>query len=288
MWMDSPAVDVAVALLLGGPAAYLVYGFVRISRGRGGIAVLVAVLLHLAVFVWVPTPAPRQLPPKPAPVRVRLEPPRPPPPPPVAPPEPEEPEDTKPEPPPVVTPARPRKRTTAEPPKASVPANTEMTDPAPPRRFDLTQLNLGPGSGVVVQAGTPSRGSRVGGTGRAAEPGESTGDGVAASPDKGPSGSGWKPAPMLAIDTFPKTLHVPKPHCPAADQGVVAGTIILRVQVRRDGRVRKVLVEQGIGHGCDEIAAGALRSARFAPARNTAHTAVDFEIERYEYEFRID
>ena len=65
------------------------------------------------------------------------------------------------------------------------------------------------------------------------------------------------------------------------------GTVVLAVQVRRDGTVRRATVRSGIGHGCDEIAAAALRAARFEPATDGAGAPVDFELD-YEYAFRLE
>ena len=67
----------------------------------------------------------------------------------------------------------------------------------------------------------------------------------------------------------------------------IEGTVVLKVQVRRTGDVRKVKIVKGIGHGCNEVAAKALRGSRFKPAIATNGQAADYEL-RYEYEFQLD
>jgi protein TonB len=82
-------------------------------------------------------------------------------------------------------------------------------------------------------------------------------------------------------------VSVPEVKCPAVREQGVTGTVILEVQVQRDGRVRSVTVAKGMGFGCDKIAAAALRKARFEPARSGDGQPADYEL-RYEYVFELD
>lgn len=279
-----------IAALVGAAlAGGLLFGFVGRSRAAP-IALLLAIALHVVLPWWIPVatrPPRREPPPRMTEVTVRAPEPTPPR---VDPPAP--PVDAAPTPAPMepaTTPTRPSKPKPAPkaakaepPPAASAPA-------AAPLRFDLGQLNAGPTSGITVAAGTP--GGVPGGTGTAKSgpakegAGErpSTGTDAPRGAEKGPT---WAPLGAAAVARLPQTRSIPKKPCPATAEGV-QGTVVLAVQVRRDGTVRRATVRRGIGHGCDEIAAAALRAARFEPATDGAGAPVDFELD-YEYAFRLE
>jgi protein TonB len=150
-------------------------------------------------------------------------------------------------------------------------------------RFDMTNTTSGGTSGVSVETGEGGGvpGGETGGTGKKAG-----GKGTAPAEQASGTGTTWEPRSDIFIKDLPDPVSVPKLTCPATrDQGV-SGTVVLKVQVQRDGKVRKVTVAKGIGGGCDQIAAKALRQARFKAAMGTNGKPVDYEL-RYEYEFRL-
>jgi protein TonB len=67
----------------------------------------------------------------------------------------------------------------------------------------------------------------------------------------------------------------------------ISGTVVLEVQVTREGLVRNARVIEGLGHGCDRVASRALRGARFRPAVDTEGEPTDYEL-RYEYVFELE
>jgi protein TonB len=122
-----------------------------------------------------------------------------------------------------------------------------------------------PGGPRGQRGGTP--GGTPGGQGQA--PGTGTAQTL---------GPGWAPTGDLYIATLPKKVRVPEIRCPAVRDMGISGRVLLKVQVRRDGSVRRVAVTDGIGHGCDEIAKKALRGAKFKPAVDTKGKAADYEL----------
>lgn len=150
----------------------------------------------------------------------------------------------------------------------------------------MSQLNQGTASGVTVHSGSGG-GSTLDGDPRHRGSGtpRNTEAPPATSTPKASGDRAWAPASQVFVQKLPVPRSVPKRQCPATKKGV-EGTVFLKVQIRRDGTVRKVKVTRGIGHGCDELAAAALRKAKFKPALSDANKAVDFEI-RYEYVFRL-
>ena len=191
--------------------------------------------------------------------------------------------EPEPQPKPKPKPARPR-------PRAATPtAPPEPQADAPPPRFELPQDQVvrGAASGVTVHVGTTRGGvpgGVPGGTGTArrgpARAGGGTGGGTG-------GGDRWAPASASRIASLPKVRRVPELSCPAVRELGVFGTVRLRVQVRRDGRVRRVKVLSGIGHGCDAVARKALARARFDPARDKQGRPVDFVL-TYEYVFDLE
>jgi protein TonB len=218
--------------------------------------------------------------------------PPPPPPPKEAPKEPEIPEpqeEQKAE--PEVKKEPPKKKQKIEEPKTNEPPPTETnSDPNPkPKRFDLPPSQLVPpgGGGVAVPPGgggstSGSSGGAPGGSGN--KPG-SGGGGTGKEP--GPVGTPWAPKGDLYIAQQPRVKSVPEYECPAVSERQVSGTVVLLVQVQKDGKVRSARTSgKKFGYGCDEIARKALLAAKFAPALGTDGKAADYEL-RYEYVFEL-
>jgi TonB family protein len=211
------------------------------------------------------------------------------------PPKPKEPEpkvepkpEPKPEPPkPDPEPPKPKLRPKAPPPKPEPespppkpnPDPTPAGDPAP---FELPEdVTIGP-SVPTTPGGDPkgTPGGKPGGKGKGTPGG--TGDGIG----KG-TGPPWQPKSDLYIAKPPRVVHVSELDCPAVQDLRISGTVVLLVQVRRDGSVKQARVTKGIGHGCDEIAKKALRTGKFAPAVDTNGKSADYEL-RYEYVFELE
>ncbi len=289
--LDHWPASVWVAIGLAPFAGSLLYGFVKESKERSWIGLAAAIAAHLAFVLLVPFAEPTPDDPVPSVIELEIyEPPKEPPPPPPEPePEPiEEPVPTDVETPKPPEPqARPKKRRKSPPkPTQEPPPNQE---PPAPKRFDMSQLNSGSSSGVTVTPGSGG-GSTLDGDPKSRGKGRGRPPGPPGNSDDGgggtaPKGRGWAPASQVFVQRLPVPKSVPKRECPATKDGI-EGTVFLTVQVRRDGSVRKVKVTKGIGHGCDAIAAAALRKAKFKPAQSNANKAVDFEI-RYEYVFRL-
>lgn len=285
--------SVWVAIGLAPFAGSLLYGFIKESKERSWIGLAAALLAHLGFVLLVPFAEPEDEDPVPRIIELEVyTPPEPEPPPPEPEPEPEPelepptevPQAETPKPPEPKRPKPRRKRA----PKPSQPAPENDTPPAP-KRFDMSQLNQGSSSGVTVHAGSGGGNTLDGnpngsGTGRR-RPAKPTTEPPGAGGGDASKGRGWAPASQVLVQRLPVPKSVPRRECPATKDGV-EGTVFLTVQVRRDGSVRKVKVTKGIGHGCDAIAAAALRKAKFKPAQSNANKAVDFEI-RYEYVFRL-
>jgi periplasmic protein TonB len=205
--------------------------------------------------------------------------------------EPEVPDETpeEPEPPPPPDPPKPRKRK-SEPPPEATPPETPPELP-PPSRIELPPDQTIPSSssGVKVNTGNETRPGSTHGAREGSPQGKPGGQGR---PGGVPEGKGdgepaWAPKGDLYVARLPHTVHVPEISCPATRELGISGTVVLMVQVRRDGSIRSVRVAKGIGHGCDAIATKALRKAKFKPAVATDGKATDYEL-RYEYEFELD
>lgn len=293
--------------LLGGRPSLSVAAFVascavisalslRRSRADALSAALFAFAIHVGLYLAVAEiEAPKQEPASDGPVRyeiVHL-----PPPPPAreepkpAPPEAKPPPPEAEPPPPDPAPTKPRRRAPRprRPEPAATPSPAPSPEPVAPRRIELPASQLGGRSGVVITAGTSALapGLTAGGGGRAPQgrsqgrTGSGDGGGERA---QGRGSPDWVPASTARVRRLPRPIRVPVRTCPATRSDDIQGTVRLKVQVRASGRVRKVSVTQGIGHGCDEVARDALRAARFEPAVTTSGSSADYEIE-YEYVF---
>ena len=147
-------------------------------------------------------------------------------------------------------------------------------------RFDRSNTTSQGSSGVSVAIGTPGGvpDGVPGGKGKPDAPIPT------AQGPKETTGTPWKPTSAINIRRLPDPVNIPKINCPASKSKGLEGVVVLKVQVQRDGKVRRVRVVKGIGADCDKVAAKALRLARFKPAIGTNGKAVDHEL-RYEYEF---
>lgn len=101
-----------------------------------------------------------------------------------------------------------------------------------------------------------------------------------------PTGPKWAPKSDIYIKKMPlPKKRPPKLQCPASRDKGVYGTVILTIDVRSNGTVRKVKVDKGIGSGCDEIAIKALKKMTLSPAVGTDGQVADYAGLRYEYVF---
>lgn len=307
--MDDTTLHPALVVLsVGGlaVAGVVLWTFVRTAQRRAALSLALALLGHAAfvglvllldalredepkkptlrVYEVATAPKPKPKPPEPAPVPKAPEPE-----PEVAPPEP------VPDAPPPEPKAKPKPRTKRpkRAPKAEpAPAPTAPATPdAPPLRFNAKVTTQGGSSGVSVRTGPTSEGRSGGtgkpGSGRRKAGGGQGGQGTAPATGNGAAADGWKPTSAVQVKKLPLPLDVPRISCPATKSEGVVGTVALKVQVRGDGRVRRVRVVKGIGHGCDEVAKRALKKARFEPAVRTDGKPADYEL-RYEYVFEVN
>ncbi|MBC8074316.1 MAG: TonB family protein [Deltaproteobacteria bacterium] len=259
---------------------------------RGLIA---ALAVHVALYflggaIERPEPEPREiievevieLPPEPKPEK---------PPEPEAPPEPEKPPEPEQPPEPEVKPKKPPPSKKIDAPKQPAPA-PEPAPAAKPKRFELpasATVPAGSGSDVAVNNGTNtgSGSNSGGGTGTGTGTGTNTGTGPGGGNGTGTKpGVPWAPKNDLYIAQQPRPLRIPELECPAVTDRQIEGTVVLMVQVQRDGKVRSARVTQKLGYGCDDIAKKALRTAKFAPAMGTDGKTADYEL-RYEYAFEL-
>jgi periplasmic protein TonB len=254
---------------------------------------VLAVVVHLVLYFFAGTIDPPkreqrdlieveviELPPE-----KKIEPPKPPEPEKIEPPEPE-PEKPEPKIEPKKPPPKPRVAAKPEPEPEPEPA-----PPAKPKRFELppsstvpdgggdVKVNTGPGTSSGSNSGSGTGTGTGTGTGNGTGPGGGNGTGTKA-------GVPWAPKNDLYIAKQPTPLRIPELECPAVTERQIQGTVVLMVQVQRDGKVRSARVTQKLGHGCDDIAKKALRTAKFAPAMGTDGKTADYEL-RYEYAFEL-
>jgi protein TonB len=189
--------------------------------------------------------------------------------------EPEKPEPPKDEPKPKVRPKTPPSR----PPPPAPPITTTpgpATDPGP---FELPEDKTIAPTLPSAPAGDGKPGGREGGKDKDGGGGPKEGTGK--------PGPVWAPKSDLYIKKQPLPVHIAELECPAVQELRISGTVVLLVQVRRDGSVKQARVTKGIGHGCDEIAKKALRGGKFTPAIDTDGRSADYEL-RYEYVFELE
>jgi protein TonB len=179
---------------------------------------------------------------------------------PPAPPPPPEPVKVEPEP----TPPAPEPERRRAPP----PAPVKVAAPAP-------EAPSAPSFDGVPDFGLALEGS-AGGTGvavptRAAQPLTPTPRVLEArAPAAAPKSAGECVEPA----TKPKPLSVPQPvYTDAARAAKVEGRVRVELTVDESGRVVEVRVLQGLGHGLDEAALSAARSATFTPAQRCGRPA---------------
>jgi protein TonB len=277
-----------ILIVLAAIAGYLVYEFIRDAKGRSSVAIVGAVLGHVLLVLFLSLDIPGKLgcgfdepgmvlvefevaqleekKPEPEPEKKEEEPPKK-----------EEPKpELKPKDPP------PKKTKKAEEPKPEEPVKDE---PAPAKRWDLSQTTTGGNSGVTVEQGS---GGEYGGTGKPDSKGKEKGQtGGDPKGDEDGTEAKWQPRSELFIKDMPQAVKVPKIECPATAELGVQGDVILKVQITAEGKIRDVKLVKGIGQGCDQVAIKALKQARFKPAIGTNGKPVDFEL-RYEYAFTVN
>lgn len=225
-------------------------------------------------------------------IELETPPPEPEPEPPAEPEPPPEPEVAPPEPPPppVETP-KPRPKPPKTPPPAEPPPPA-APPPPPAIELPLDQTLGASNSGVTVIGGSKTqvgekggqrdgqRGGVAGGVGTVVG-----GKGVTPGPAPGTgTGRAWSPQNDLYIGKPPVPVRVDAIQCPAAAASGLSGVVVMKVRIWRDGKVGQVKVVSGMGRGCDEIAVGALKKAKFKAAVGTDGNPYDYEI-TYEYEF---
>jgi protein TonB len=97
----------------------------------------------------------------------------------------------------------------------------------------------------------------------------------------------YTPVKTYEITEEPEVLSEVKAEMPEeAKRAGVQGTVILRVEVQKDGAVRKVRVVKGLGYGLDEAALEAMKKFKFKPAKVNGQP-VDYTISRFYYVFEL-
>lgn len=167
------------------------------------------------------------------------------------------------------------------PPKALNLPNSVLADPVP-RTDDISQLgdpngkagppSDGPGSGGNYGSGT---GHGVGGgDGRGEGPGQGFGRGGGPGGNGG-GGDGGGGDPR-AIATKARVLNSPRPaYTEQARQNKTQGTVLVRVTLGANGRVKSATVARGLPDGLNEKAIEAVYKLSFEPARNSMGSPVD-------------
>ena len=84
------------------------------------------------------------------------------------------------------------------------------------------------------------------------------------------SGQDDKPVNFVAYDDAPVVIGTIAPEYPEfARRAKQQGTVVLEVEVLRDGSVRNITVKRSIPGGLDEAAIAAVRKVRFQPGRSS-------------------
>jgi protein TonB len=180
--------------------------------------------------------------------------------PPPAPPQEAEPPPPPPTPPPVApAPVRTPQRRAETPPPAPVEA------PAAPAPSFGVRMQGGVGQGgVALPAGDSLATPPVTRTAQARAleaPAEERGDAAAECPEE---------------PTRPRPIDIPQPaYTVEARTAGIEGRVRARISVDETGAVTNVAVIEGLGHGLDEAALAALRTARFEPATRCGRPVAD-------------
>jgi periplasmic protein TonB len=145
--------------------------------------------------------------------------------------------------------------------------------PAPPAVLDAnapasvtTVTNLGlPWMKSDNDSAGPGRGHGFG-NGEGGGMGDNNGSGAGVGDDAGPYANAASPVTCL---------YCPEPgYTEEARKAKLQGKLLLEVLVGADGRATRIRVLQGLGLGLDELAAAAIRSWRFSPARDANNRPV--------------
>jgi protein TonB len=196
--------------------------------------------------------------------------------------EPEEPKPDPPKPPPPRPEVKPQVvheavRSTSHPQQAEQPKDTPPPDHPPPP---------GPTSDEPV-FGVSMESTSQGGSG----PAMPVGNTVRPQPKQGSAAARQDVKPLAEpVAAYQATkMPLPQGSCSGKynDEALAAGiegTVVLDLVVGEDGRVRDVQVVQGIGHGLDQAALGALRACRFTPGEKDGQ-AVPVKIKGFKIRF---
>jgi protein TonB len=104
--------------------------------------------------------------------------------------------------------------------------------------------------------------------------GNHSGDGMGDDDGKG-AGSGDDYGNYANVVSQAACLHCPEPpYTDEARKAKLQGNVTLRVLIGADGRAARIQLVQGLGLGLDEQALQAVRSWRFAPARDARRQPV--------------
>ena len=142
----------------------------------------------------------------------------------------------------------------------------EVALPAPPAVFDPSAPANSP---LITHLGLPWMTKDTDSAGPGKNHGFGTGDrgGMGEEGDDGAGmADGGDYANFVSLATC---VYCPEPpYTEEARKAKVQGTITLRVLIGTDGRAKRVQVLKGLGLGLDERASEAVRTWRFAPAKN--------------------
>jgi protein TonB len=112
-------------------------------------------------------------------------------------------------------------------------------------------------------------------------------DFVPAEDVKAYSAKEYAPVKTHEITEEPSVLKEVKADMPEeAKNAGVQGTVVLKVEVKKDGSVRKVTVVKGLGYGLDRAAVAAMKKFKFRPAKRNGKP-VDYTISRFYYVFEL-
>ncbi len=102
--------------------------------------------------------------------------------------------------------------------------------------------------------------------------------------------SGVQPAPSVAAETHgrdPRLLHIYLPeYTDKAREKKIEGELVVRALLQRDGKIKNIKVEKGLGYGLDDRAVTAVKRLGFLPAEQNGRE-VD-AITQIVFDFRVE
>lgn len=183
-----------------------------------------------------------------------------------------------------------KRRPVAARPAAAPPAASAPPPAAAPARplFGVSMDSLTDGPSVVaVPVGDSTRVDPGGPRERSGPP--------APSPSASPAPAAerpYRPVSSVAVKTLPEIdseacgRGIPYP--PEARAHGIEGDVVLRVELDDTGKVRRVRVISGLGHGLDQAAVAALTGrCTFTPALDSAGRPVAYIIPAYTFHFEL-